>query len=214
MNTGIQDGYNLAWKLGAVIRGSASEKLLDTYNGERLANAKLLLKTTDQFFNFGASDDWFVAFFRTHIFPYVAGFAFSLDIVKKALFPLVSQIGINYRDSRLSETTGSFSVKAGDRMPYFLVDGQSFYDRLHEPKFHLISFIDGQQDAFETKPDVLGKYADMIDIHSLPIYPHIAEIFGTKSAFTILLRPDNYIGLITNGNAPEAVQKYLAEALE
>ncbi|HTK37716.1 MAG TPA: FAD-dependent monooxygenase [Pyrinomonadaceae bacterium] len=213
MNTGIQDGYNLAWKLSAVLRGFASEKLLDTYNDERLANAKHLLKTTDQFFNFGASDDWFVSFFRTHIFPYVAGFAFSLDIVKKAIFPLVSQIGINYRDSRLSETTGSFSVKAGDRMPYFLVDGESFYDNLREPRFHLIAFTDGRQSAFEMKTQALGKYADIIDVHSLPLYPHIAEIFGTKSAFTILLRPDNYIGLITNGNAPEAVQKYLSDVL-
>ena len=46
MNTGIQDGYNLAWKLALVIRGKAAERLLQTYNEERLENAKHLLKTT------------------------------------------------------------------------------------------------------------------------------------------------------------------------
>ena len=49
MNTGIQDGYNLAWKLALVIRGQAAEKLLDSYNEERLENAKRLLKTTTGF---------------------------------------------------------------------------------------------------------------------------------------------------------------------
>ncbi len=35
MNTGIQDAYNLAWKLALVIGGAASEKLLDGYEAER-----------------------------------------------------------------------------------------------------------------------------------------------------------------------------------
>jgi 2-polyprenyl-6-methoxyphenol hydroxylase-like FAD-dependent oxidoreductase len=35
MNTGIQDAHNLAWKLAAVVRGTAGEALLDTYETER-----------------------------------------------------------------------------------------------------------------------------------------------------------------------------------
>ena len=35
MNTGIADGHNLGWKLAAVIKGWASESLLDTYEAER-----------------------------------------------------------------------------------------------------------------------------------------------------------------------------------
>ncbi|TAJ90494.1 FAD-dependent monooxygenase [Reyranella sp.] len=35
MNTGIQDAYNLAWKLALVLGGAASEKLLDSYEAER-----------------------------------------------------------------------------------------------------------------------------------------------------------------------------------
>lgn len=34
-NTGIQDAHNLAWKVAAVLRGWAGEKLLDTYESER-----------------------------------------------------------------------------------------------------------------------------------------------------------------------------------
>lgn len=50
MNTGIQDAYNLAWKLAFVLKKQASPTVLESYNEEHLANAKHLLKTTDQFF--------------------------------------------------------------------------------------------------------------------------------------------------------------------
>ena len=34
-NTGIQDAYNLAWKLDAVVTGAARPELLATYDAER-----------------------------------------------------------------------------------------------------------------------------------------------------------------------------------
>ena len=93
MNTGIQDGYNLAWKLAQVIRNGAPKTLLDSYNEERLPNARRLVRTTDRIFDLAASDEWFVSFVRKNIFPYVANFALSFDAVKEIVFPLVSQIG-------------------------------------------------------------------------------------------------------------------------
>ena len=35
MNTGIQDAYNLAWKMALVVRGAADDRLLDCYEAER-----------------------------------------------------------------------------------------------------------------------------------------------------------------------------------
>lgn len=209
MNTGIQDGYNLAWKLALVTNGKAHEKILETYNEERLENARRLLKTTDRLFQLGASDDWFLAFFRMHIFPYVANFALSLDVVKRAIFPLISQIGITYRKSSLSQDNAGLIVKAGDRMPYFEIEGKSIYDRLHEPKFHLIVFSDGKRNQLNAANEFKNKYNGWLDIHSLPLYPGIARVFGTDTSFTLLLRPDNYIGLITLGNSLEEVEMYL-----
>ncbi|MFD8492858.1 FAD-dependent monooxygenase [Amycolatopsis sp. NPDC059657] len=40
-NTGIQDAHNLAWKLAAVLRGEAGDRLLDTYEAERRPVAEL-----------------------------------------------------------------------------------------------------------------------------------------------------------------------------
>ena len=205
MNTGIQDGYNLAWKLAAVLKSNADLKLLDTYNEERLPNAHRLLQTTDRLFQFGASDDWFVSFFRTQIFPYIAGFALNFDTVKNALFPLVSQIGINYRGSSLSVDGEGSNVKAGDRMPYFVVEGSSIYDRLREPKFHLLVFSDGTSPM----PEIGNEFDRFADVNTFPLYPNIAAIFGASETFTLVLRPDNYVGYISNGSTADRAKKYL-----
>lgn len=209
MNTGIQDGYNLAWKLALAVTGKASSKLLETYDEERLPNAKRLLETTDRFFLFGASKNPIASFIRTRIAPYIANTVFRLGPVRKRLFPLVSQIGINYCESSISKTSGSFKVKAGTRMPWFEIDGQSIYNSLHAPVFHLIAFQDGNTDLPPLPDDVLSEWCGWIDEHSFSLYPHVAEIFGSRRSFYVILRPDNYIGLISNEYSPEALRAYL-----
>jgi hypothetical protein len=214
MNTGIQDGYNLAWKLAFVLKDKAKAELLETYNEERLENAKILLETTDRMFNLVANPNWFISFLRTHIFPYIAGAAFSIDAVKKFAFPRVSQIGINYRNSSLSRTDGNFSVRAGERMPYFLIAGKSVYKNLTEPKFHLLTFFDGSGNPPDFPENFKNQYVDFVDFHDLPLYPNIAETFGAKESFMVLLRPDNYIGFICADVSLEKLKKYLAEEFE
>jgi NADPH-dependent dioxygenase len=46
MNTGIQDAYNLAWKLADVIRGNAADALLDSYGAERVPIGETVLDST------------------------------------------------------------------------------------------------------------------------------------------------------------------------
>lgn len=219
MNTGIQDAYNLAWKMALVLKDSADERILDTYNEERLPNAKRLLQTTDRMFNLAAGTDWFLNLIRTTVFPPMAKFILSIDAVKKRFFPLISQIGITYRDSSLSAQEGDddFDVKAGDRMPYFLVDGKSVYDKLREPKFHLLTFSDGEKDYLgddlKQPGETESKYADLIDHYVIPLYPHVAEIFGTDKPFNVLLRPDNYIGFISLETSSSRVAMYLKEVI-
>ncbi|WP_406636061.1 FAD-dependent monooxygenase [Amycolatopsis sp. WGS_07] len=46
MNTGIQDGHNLAWKLASVVKGHSDPSLLDSYDAERVPVGKTLLAST------------------------------------------------------------------------------------------------------------------------------------------------------------------------
>jgi len=209
MNTGIGDAYNLAWKLALVTKGSAAQALLDTYNEERLANAQRLLESTDRMFELAAGSHWLMSFLRTTIFPPVAGFMVSLETVSKRIFPLISQTGINYRKASLSEHTGDESedVKAGDRLPYFLVDGHSIFEKLKEPKFHLILFSKGERK--ETWKELERRFVYLADCHVVQIDSRITEIFGTEDEFSVFLRPDNHIAFMSSEITPAMVQDYL-----
>jgi len=211
MNTGIQDGYNLAWKLATVLRGEADAKLLETYNEERKVVASRLLETTDRMFDLLMGDTKVMGFVRTEILPYVANLVMGLDSVNKFVFPLLSQIGISYRESSLS-IDGEFDVKAGDRMPYYSIDGQSIYGGLHAPKFHLVNLVD-EKGTGQLNAEVERDYAGLIDCHDLPLTPRATEIFGTDKPFSVLLRPDNYIGFITAEDTAATLKNYFENVI-
>jgi 2-polyprenyl-6-methoxyphenol hydroxylase-like FAD-dependent oxidoreductase len=215
MNTGIQDAYNLAWKLAAVLKGNANPRILDTYSPERVENAKRLLETTDRMFNVVAGTDWLLNIIRTTIFPPLAKYILGMDAVKKRFFPLISQIGISYPDSPLSQHMDAeeFEVKAGARMPYFLVDGRSIFDELRAPKFHLLTFSDGEGDYGGLRKTVEAEFGSMMDYHVVALYPHVTEIFGASKPFNVLLRPDNHIGFITTDTSPDSVWNYMRDVL-
>jgi 2-polyprenyl-6-methoxyphenol hydroxylase-like FAD-dependent oxidoreductase len=210
MNTGIQDGYNLGWKLAWVLKQGASESLLDSYNEERLPNAEALMKTTDRFFNLAAGKNPIFAFIRLYVFPYVAQLLFSLEAVKRFVFPRIAQIAINYRGSSLGETVGSFKVKAGDRMPWFEIDGKSIYDFLHRPIFHLLIFGDRKSDIPPLPDDLMKEWERKIDSHFFELDSKAKEVFGANRQFYLILRPDNYIGLISDDFSPETLSRYLS----
>lgn len=211
MNTGIQDAYNLAWKLALVLEDVADENLLNTYNEERLENAKNLLRTTDRMFQLVASDEWWLALLRTNVLPPVASYILSLDSVRNFIFPLISQTGINYRHSSLSRHTGDedFRVKAGDRLPYVVLDETGIYDRLREPKFHLLAFSNEESEYQGLKAKLESEYAALIDFNGFQLNDDVVETFGADGTFIVFLRPDNYIGFISSKLSFGEVENYL-----
>ncbi|BCM92314.1 pentachlorophenol 4-monooxygenase [Abditibacteriota bacterium] len=211
MNTGIQDVYNLAWKLAFVLKGHAGRKVLETYNEERLANAKRLLRTTDSFFDAVAGDHWYQRFFRNDVLPNLLKVVTQFEASKEFLFPTVSQIGIDYRNASLSQHGGdsNFAVKAGDRMPYFEMDGASIYDRMRAAKFHLLVFSDGDSEYGELRAEMENLYGEWLDFQVVPLYPRVVEIFGSNQPFQVLLRPDNHIGFLSGEISGERIKAYL-----
>ena len=157
------------------------------------------MRTTDRMFQMVAGEQWWLAFLRMNVLPSIANSIFSLDWVRKAVFPTLSQIGINYRHSSLSRHAGDedFTVKAGDRMPY--LESEKVYDELREPKFHLLAF----------GSELNGDFGSLVDCHSFPMTNHVRHVFGTEQPFNILLRPDNYIGFIATEISRTEVESYI-----
>lgn len=99
MNMGIQDAYNLAWKLALVQRGKAKEALLDSYEAERRPIAESVLRTTDASTKGLASAVSLKNPIAVGIRNHLMNFITSLDVVKQRTGRSMSQIEIGYPKS-------------------------------------------------------------------------------------------------------------------
>ncbi|HSU27477.1 MAG TPA: FAD-dependent monooxygenase [Chitinophagaceae bacterium] len=191
MNTGIQDTYNLAWKLAYTIRYKMNDTLLESYNSERMENARHLLKTTDRMFDFLTGTGTFWNFIRLKIFPLIARLISRKPALNKRFFPLLSQIGISYPHSTLTIKSSIGKVEAGDRMPYFVVaGGRDIFEYINGPAWKLLFFGPDNHHPFD---NLIGSKFPVIT-HSFKEIP--GSIFNTEAGFYILLRPDNHISYI------------------
>jgi 2-polyprenyl-6-methoxyphenol hydroxylase-like FAD-dependent oxidoreductase len=191
MNTGIQDAYNLAWKLALTIKGEVNTVVLKSYNTERVENARHLLQTTDRMFDMMAGTNSFWNFIRLHLFPLLFRLVTKSKMVKKRIFPMISQTGIAYSDSYLTIKSSLGRVKAGVRMPYFIFSyGRQIFDYLRGPAFKILFFGNDERNSIQqvTKTKIkIESYA----FKEIPI-----SLFGNETDFYILLRPDNHISYI------------------
>lgn len=58
LNTGLQDSYNLAWKIAMVLNGTAPQTLLDSYSEERIPIADEIIKFSAKTLDDGLYQGW------------------------------------------------------------------------------------------------------------------------------------------------------------
>jgi hypothetical protein len=100
MNTGIQDAWNLGWKLALVTRGVAQEALLDSYDAERRPVGRYVVRFTDRAFAVTTSTNPILRALRTQLIPRVLPLALRLDRGLAYGFRSVSQLGISSGTAR------------------------------------------------------------------------------------------------------------------
>jgi 2-polyprenyl-6-methoxyphenol hydroxylase-like FAD-dependent oxidoreductase len=219
MNTGLQDAYNLGWKLALVASGRAGEALLDSYESERIPVAQQLLATTDRAFSFVVSDSRLVGLLRTRVIPRILSLAMRVASLQRAAFRTISQIGVHYPESPLSLTEIGLPKSAprgGDRFPWLRLrleaDGapEDLYGKLDDTRFTLLLF--GQ-------PAPSGEGAWPGDLLRTVVVPgcreneaELARAGVPRLAF-YLLRPDGYVGLCGTRLDSGATARYAAERL-
>ena len=216
MNTGLQDAYNLAWKLALVVNNRADATLLDSYEAERMPVAQRLLRTTDRAFELVVSDSWIAGLFRRQIIARVAAFAMTIERVRKFAFRMISQIGIRYRRSALSQTLAGLrhlAPQAGDRFPWMrlgFVEGsarEDLFERLDDLHFHLLVIGQGAP-----SPTALNGF-DLLRTHVVASTAENADTLaraGIAGETFYLLRPDGHVGLAGTRLDVGAVVDYLA----
>lgn len=219
MNTGLQDAYNLGWKLAIVVSGRADAALLRSYEVERIPVAETLLSTTDRLFSIVVSDSRLAGFLRTRLLPRVMGLASGFQKIRKLAFRTISQTGIRYPDSPLSETLPGIpdtAPRAGDRFPWLRLKlsadtpPEDMYERLDDTRFTLI--VIGQP----APPGGVPKLGDLLRTYLVPSDPgndrELARARIPRIAF-YLLRPDGYVGLSGMQLDTAAIDRYLEQRL-
>ena len=193
MNTGMQDGYNLAWKMGLVAHGVASDSLLDSYNDERLGIALGVLKMTDFMMRVNTMKNPVAKHLRNTFAPILT----AQEVVQTRIKNSISELSLNYGDSLIVEehfapvtkaiihkddmptVTDIFAFKdgpgAGDRAPDgFLQAGREEPVRLYEvikgTKHTLLLFSgddtsDSEIEKFQTiATNITKSYKQFIDV--------------------------------------------------
>ena len=222
MNTGLQDAYNLAWKLAGVVNERFNEKILDSYAAERMPVAKRLLSTTDKVFNIIISHNWLNRLFKRWIMPALLKLAWGNDKLRATFFKQVSQIAISYRDSNINlHVSQSTQIKAGDRLPYLKVfdEKKQLETDLHEwctkPGFTLIVLGKlAEGDLFALAKWITVKYPGLLNFFYLPQSTKNQHVFdgfevNIKVGKSIIVRPDMHIGFMNDKIDMVLMENYL-----
>ena len=122
MNTGMQDGFNLGWKLAFVVNGDAPEALLDTYEQERHPVGKRAVQTSDRILRSLIIRNGALRSARELLFKALV----PRLPVQKALSEGLSGVGISHKDAArergelrndLRDMPHPDTLRAGDRVP-------------------------------------------------------------------------------------------------
>jgi 2-polyprenyl-6-methoxyphenol hydroxylase-like FAD-dependent oxidoreductase len=226
MNTGLQDAYNLGWKLAGVVNDQLKETILNSYATERMPVAKTLLNTTDKIFKIIVSTGWLTRFFKKWIMPRLLQFAWKNENIREQFFIRVSQINISYRDSNINlHLSNAKTIKAGDRLPYLKVFDEKKQEEtdLHEwctkPGFTLIVLGKLKElDLFTLAKWITQNYAGSLNFFYLPPSAKNAEIFkvfevADEKKKALIVRPDMHIGFINDVVDIDMMDNYLNNVL-
>jgi hypothetical protein len=230
MNTGIQDAWNLGWKLALVSRGIAEEGLLDTYDAERRPVGSFVVRFSDRAFSVATSTNPLLRILRTRLVPRVLSLALRFDQALALGFRTVSQLNISYRHSPAAEEGHPAlrrGPKAGDRLPDARVvrEGRECWlgEALVAPSFHLL-LCGPPGDWHPSQLTALRhRYPDTLAVHHLTLEAtpgalhdldgNLFARLGVDGTAQYLIRPDGHIGYRCGGDDLAGLQRYLTRWL-
>jgi hypothetical protein len=143
---------------------------------------------------------------RTTLFPALVGVFFRTHAVRRSLFRTVSQIGIRYRESGLSEGRAG-RVHGGDRLPWVPTDDAS--TPAHDNFAPLVSLSWQVHVYGDVTPAVRDTCAALgIPLHAFSWSP-AAKRAGLAHGAFYLIRPDGYVA-VAGGDDPHVLAAYVA----
>jgi 2-polyprenyl-6-methoxyphenol hydroxylase-like FAD-dependent oxidoreductase len=179
MNTGLQDVWNLVWKLDLFLRGRGNELLLESYGAERVPVIKHVIETTHTLTKVLGTPNKFAQVLRNAVIPLVSRLApFQHAFVRR-----LSELGVEYQGSPIVE---------GDGARYF---DDSLRGGGIRSRFLLLVSEDAESSAREAAEQLAESLSDVVELRP-----------GSVRGLT-LVRPDGYVAYSAhNGDAVNALE--------
>jgi 2-polyprenyl-6-methoxyphenol hydroxylase-like FAD-dependent oxidoreductase len=237
MNCGLQDAFNLAWKLALVHHGDADASLLDSYEAERKPAAELVNQSGDEFERALTMTDAAECEERDRAIAAMIAdpTARQHEIVAEM------ELNVDYSGSPIIFGDGNFgdankSLAAGGRLPDTVRvqwrDGSSHgLHKLAHRAGHTLMLLAGPRADDRAFADLhaalqevatgsplfdaavgLGTRRDLsAEIGYLE--PDAADLLGVEGNTLLAMRPDGYIGLRADRGHMSALERYSALVL-
>lgn len=212
MNTGLQDAYNLAWKLALVIEGKAKPSLLNSYQSERYPVVNNIVNQTESLTKMALFDKSFSSKLRQFSKKFLRNEVMS----SKKIGEQITQLDIRYKDSDVisyDEHPRAKSPQQGEHAPDVIIhSSKRLYDYLQNT-LHNVLFFTGSSEIKNTLEQLaqlqklLNKiFPEQIKIHIvtneelkdvdniiLDVMNAIHDRYNIKHASLYIIRPDGYI---------------------
>jgi 2-polyprenyl-6-methoxyphenol hydroxylase-like FAD-dependent oxidoreductase len=230
MNTGMQDAFNLGWKLKLLTQGQGdSEAIAESYFAERHAVALQVVKETSNLLHFGVQSHAFVRAAKRLILPLIS----HSDTLKRSAAFRLSELGVSYPNSPLVEKDSPAFRHFDDLEPGTLArdvavqqDGEttSLWRQFLVPA-HTLAVFSGPNPSRQAVEDLVSKAAPAkaLVIWQEPEAPTIDDAtvlcdtdgkaharYGLATAAGwYLVRPDQYIAARGSAAETDLLNRYL-----
>ncbi|MBV9749651.1 MAG: FAD-dependent monooxygenase [Acetobacteraceae bacterium] len=191
MNTGMQDAFNLAWKLALVCQDNgAADTLLDSYSAERSAVGAEVLANAGRMTALAVMQNHAAQLVRNLVGSVLLGLA----PVRRAMVETLTEVSIGYTQSPLNgpHAHGPGGPAPGERVPP--VAGQVPVGAGDAPRFALFATPDGAAER------LLQDHRDLVD-------PAIRPPLAKRGIW--LVRPDGYVAVTAGTGRWAEIDAYL-----
>ena len=187
MNTGMQDAFNLSWKLAMVVRKACGEHLLDSYSPERSAVGDEVLNAAGRLTTIGTLRNPVAQTLRNLVGHVMLGFS----AVQHAFADTMSETAIHYPSSPLNgPALKGARPRPGERV--VPVEGQTLVGSGKSPRFAL--FAEKTADTL----NLVNTFGSILDPDIRP---------SVRASGIWLVRPDGYVAC--SSSDPSTVADYL-----
>jgi 2-polyprenyl-6-methoxyphenol hydroxylase-like FAD-dependent oxidoreductase len=190
MNTGMQDAFNLAWKLAAVANGLSGERVLDSYSAERSEVGEQVLADAQRLTAVGTMRNPVGQAIRNTVGHLMLGLA----PVQHAMADKMTEVSVGYPRSPLNGPALRGGPQPGARI--VPIAGQAPVGSGASPRFVLF--------AAST-----AATAGLIERFSAVLDPVLRS--PTRQDGLWLVRPDGYVACAAAAGDEGVIARYLAE---